>query len=87
MIMRALGSGQVLSVGSLSELTGVSPITVRRDLAELEAAGLLRRTHGGAVRTMRRGNPLPFEVRHREGLDEKTRLAAGVSALIAATSR
>lgn len=81
--MRALRSGQVISVASLSELAGVSPVTVRRDLAELEAAGLLRRTHGGAVRTMQRGNPLPFEVRHREGLDEKSRLAAGVSALIA----
>lgn len=81
--MRALRSGQVISVASLSELAGVSPVTVRRDLVELEAAGLLRRTHGGAVRTMQRGNPLPFELRHREGLDEKTRLAAGVSALVA----
>lgn len=81
--MRALQSGQVISVGGLSELTGVSSITVRRDLAELEAAGLLRRTHGGAVRTMQRGNPLPFEIRHREGHDEKTRLALGVAALVA----
>ncbi len=82
-IIRALRSGQELSATNLAELTGVSAITIRRDLAELETAGLVRRTHGGAVRTMQRGNPLPFDARHREALDAKTRLAGAVSGLIA----
>lgn len=80
--MRALRSGQEISVANLAQLGGVAAVTIRRDLAELEAAGLLRRTHGGAVRTMQRGNPLPFEDRHREALDQKTRLAAAVAALV-----
>ncbi len=37
------------SVHSLSELLGVSEVTVRRDLERLEVEGLLTRTHGGAM--------------------------------------
>ena len=81
--MRALRTGQEISVANLSEVTGVSSVTTRRDLADLEAAGLLRRTHGGAVRTMQRGNPQPFAARHRDELDEKTRLAGAAAQLVA----
>ena len=70
-------------MASLSEITGASAVTIRRDLTELEALGLLRRTHGGAVRTLQRGNPQPFSARHREELDDKTRLADAVAQLIA----
>jgi DeoR/GlpR family transcriptional regulator of sugar metabolism len=38
-----------VSVVELEERFGVSPMTARRDLAELERRGALRRTHGGAV--------------------------------------
>lgn len=38
-----------MSVAELEERFGVSPMTARRDLAELERRGALRRTHGGAV--------------------------------------
>ena len=34
---------------SLSDLLGVSEVTVRRDLERLEKDGWLTRTHGGAV--------------------------------------
>jgi ribose transport system substrate-binding protein len=37
------------SVVSLSGILQVSEVTVRRDLEQLEAAGRLRRTHGGAL--------------------------------------
>ena len=40
--------GQV-QVHTLSNLLGVSEVTVRRDLERLEKDGLLTRTHGGAV--------------------------------------
>jgi DeoR/GlpR family transcriptional regulator of sugar metabolism len=38
-----------VTVAELEERFGVSSMTARRDLAELERQGLLRRTHGGAV--------------------------------------
>jgi DeoR family fructose operon transcriptional repressor len=40
-----------LSVNALAEQYGVTTETVRRDLDVLERAGLIRRVHGGAVRT------------------------------------
>jgi DeoR/GlpR family transcriptional regulator of sugar metabolism len=44
-----LRSAGAVSVAELEERFGVSPMTARRDLAELERRGSLRRTHGGAV--------------------------------------
>ena len=41
-------SGEV-NVDALSAELGVSPVTIRRDLDQLERDGLLQRTHGGAV--------------------------------------
>jgi DeoR/GlpR family transcriptional regulator of sugar metabolism len=38
-----------VTVGELAELLGVTPMTVRRDLAALEAGGRLKREHRGAV--------------------------------------
>jgi DeoR family fructose operon transcriptional repressor len=37
------------SVGELSQEIGVSEVTIRRDLDELEKKGVIRRIHGGAV--------------------------------------
>lgn len=43
--VQAQGAAQV---ADLAELLGVSPMTVRRDLAELDEQGLVNRIHGGA---------------------------------------
>ena len=40
-----------ISVSEVASTFGVTTETVRRDLASLERAGLLRRVHGGAVPT------------------------------------
>src|SRR3954447_3518437 len=45
-MVRATGA---VTVGELEERFGVSPMTARRALAELERQGIARRTHGGAV--------------------------------------
>lgn len=39
----------MVRVGELSTTLGVTPVTIRRDLAELTATGVLRRVHGGAA--------------------------------------
>src|SRR3954451_17216650 len=48
-ILRVLRRHGRLRVADLVAELGVSAITVRRDLAELDSAGLLRRVHGGAI--------------------------------------
>ncbi len=48
-ILALLSKHGKTSVGRLSELTGVSAVTIRQDLTRLEQEGLLKRVHGGAV--------------------------------------
>lgn len=48
-ILQALGERGRVSVEDLAARLGVSGMTVRRDLTELEKRGLLVRTHGGAL--------------------------------------
>ncbi len=48
-ILRALRSDGPTAVVALAERLGVSQATIRRDLAQLEDEGLLRRVHGGAM--------------------------------------
>ena len=48
-IVRLLREKDRLSVEDICSEVGVSPITARRDLQDLENIGLLRRTTGGAV--------------------------------------
>ena len=38
-----------VSVTELAQLTGISPSTVRRDLAKLDSSGSIQRSHGGAT--------------------------------------
>ncbi|RMF34189.1 MAG: DeoR/GlpR transcriptional regulator [Alphaproteobacteria bacterium] len=49
-ILRALELDPSIRVSQLAEELGVSAETVRRDLAELDRTGRIRRTYGGAVR-------------------------------------
>lgn len=61
LILRSLRRHGRLRVAELAAELGVSAITVRRDLAELDSAGLLRRVHGGAI------GATPAEVRSSQG--------------------
>jgi DeoR family transcriptional regulator, aga operon transcriptional repressor len=48
-ILKELRQNGSVSLDELIEGLGASPASVRRDLAKLEAKGLVRRTHGGAT--------------------------------------
>jgi len=48
-ILKILGKNDQTSVNELSEKLEVSSVTIRQDLKFLEAEGLLKRVHGGAV--------------------------------------
>lgn len=75
-------SGNVLNVDLLAQDLGVSRETVRRDLARLDRAGLLRRVHGGAV-AVRLGLVVEedaFDARMRQAVAAKRAIAAHVAA-------
>ncbi len=50
-ILTALESDPALRVSELAESLGVSAETIRRDLAELDESGEIKRTYGGAMRS------------------------------------
>ncbi len=81
-IVRALKASELVTVAELAQELGTSEVTVRRDLAELEQAGVLRRVRGGAVSTMLRGEEMPFAMRELERAEAKTRIAVAAVGLI-----
>jgi DeoR/GlpR family transcriptional regulator of sugar metabolism len=77
--LRAHGA---VTVGELEDLFGISPMTARRDLAELERRGVVRRTHGGAVLPTISAHEDSFARRLEVGAEAKTRLATEAVALL-----
>lgn len=69
-----VASGQRLTVTELAARLGVSAVTIRRDLRQLEQAGRVVRTHGGAVAA----DDLPFA--DRLGLARAQKEAIGRAA-------
>lgn len=72
----------MVTVEALADLTGASTVTIRRDLADLEGRGLLKRVHGGAVGVGSRGTRMPYELRSHEDLEQKLALGALTATLI-----
>ena len=83
LIIQSLRTSGRLRVEQLAELTGASAVTIRRDLADLAAHGALRRVPGGAARTVKHGENVPYSLRLAEDRDLKAKLAAAVAPLIA----
>ncbi|WP_203580881.1 DeoR/GlpR family DNA-binding transcription regulator [Microbacterium hibisci] len=81
MIIRAVEAGP-RTVGELAELTGVSTISVRRDLVEFAEQGALVRTRGGAAPAKRRGSEYPFGLRQSEESVTKQALADLAATLV-----
>ena len=72
--------GEIVAKTLAAELD-LSEDTIRRDLREMAAEGLLKRVHGGALPL---SPPLPdFAARQAVAADEKTALGARAAALIA----
>jgi DeoR family fructose operon transcriptional repressor len=68
-------------VSSLAELLGVSEVTIRRDLEDLERRGLLERTHGGAILAQRMGPEQPYVEAALHHPVEKRRIGAAAARL------
>ncbi|MFD1860321.1 DeoR/GlpR transcriptional regulator [Aeromicrobium camelliae] len=76
-IVAAVRQHDRVTVQELAGRLSVTPETIRRDLSELEQRGLLRRTHGGAVRVERTSYVSPVTDAERQNLNaaEKTAIA------------
>lgn len=76
-ILEILAVKSKILVPELCEAFGVSPVTIRTDLRNLEMEGLLKRTHGGAIPVMNiktafEPTTVLKEVKH---IEEKKRIA------------
>ena len=82
-ILSELEHRESLSVTELSERFGVSDMTIRRDLDALSAESLLRKVHGGAVRTNKKMGQEPHFIQKRTlHLEEKRTIAGEALQLI-----
>jgi len=77
-ILKLLGRNDRISVTELAALLKVSSVTIRQDLNLLEAEGLLKRIHGGAV--LKDAD----DIDNRMGInyDKKLRIAKKVATLV-----
>ncbi|HTN97465.1 MAG TPA: DeoR/GlpR family DNA-binding transcription regulator [Nordella sp.] len=81
LLVESLARRGFMSVADIAEETGVSEITIRRDLTELERSGTVRRTHGGALIARNGAASIydirepTFEARRRRNSDAKIRIA------------
>jgi DeoR family glycerol-3-phosphate regulon repressor len=88
-ILDQLGATGAVSVATIAAELGVSDMTIRRDLLELEREGRLVRVHGGAVApeappaAIMDADEPSFDARLRRGLDAKGAIAALAASLVA----
>jgi DeoR family transcriptional regulator, aga operon transcriptional repressor len=80
-ILEALSERGSASFADLADDLGVSPATVRRDLADLAAQRLLVRTHGGAS-VLESRNELPVSLRDTRNSDAKRAIAIAVADIV-----
>ena len=81
-IIEVLRQQDEVGVVELSQRLGVSEVTTRKDLQQLEEQGYLTRVRGGAVVSGRGQLELRFAARQQVNLDEKRRIAARAVELI-----
>jgi DeoR/GlpR family transcriptional regulator of sugar metabolism len=77
-IAETLKASGAVTVAEVEARFGVSPMTARRDLAELERRGVVRRTHGGAV--------LPATSAHEDSFARRLRTSAAAKEALAAAA-
>lgn len=81
-ILEILEGKNRITVIELTESLKVSDSTIRRDLQDLEQAGLLKRTHGGAVKWEHTGFEPTMAEKEESNIDEKRYIGEKAAALI-----
>jgi DeoR/GlpR family transcriptional regulator of sugar metabolism len=80
--LEVLGEHSEVTVVELSRITGVSEMTVRRDLDELERQGLLRRVHGGATSVVSRSYEPAYALRAARNAEAKDSIGQRAAELV-----
>lgn len=81
-LLERLQSRAYADTQDLSAFLGVSEATVRRDLVDLEARGLIRRTHGGAMPLAQITSEFPNNERMGRNAGEKARIGKVAADLV-----
>jgi DeoR/GlpR family transcriptional regulator of sugar metabolism len=76
-----LNKGEI-TIPDICQMFGVSEMTARRDLNELDRQGFLRRVHGGAVENLARSYEPPFQTRASKNQATKSVIGLRASDLI-----
>lgn len=81
-ITQLIGKKKSMTVTELAEVLYVSEATVRRDLRELERAGAIGRSHGGAFLIQGTGADNPGVIREKQNIHKKRQIAEIAKAFI-----
>lgn len=81
-IFKIVRERKYCTVNYLSKQLFVAPITIRRDLKEMETAGLVVRCYGGATVPEHENREVPFELRSKSNAPIKETLAKKAAMLI-----
>ncbi|HXZ14489.1 MAG TPA: DeoR/GlpR family DNA-binding transcription regulator [Roseiarcus sp.] len=81
-ILERISAEDPISVANLAETLGVSEMTIRRDLADLEREGLVKRVHGGAISSFGRSYEPPYALRHVRSTAAKQAIARAAAEMV-----
>ncbi len=86
-ILNELEKDGYVRVQELSELLGVSEVTIRKDLKELERRKLLYRSHGSASQLGSLINDRPIDEKAKVRVEEKQRISEAANKLLQKNDR
>jgi DeoR/GlpR family transcriptional regulator of sugar metabolism len=82
-LIKLLNDDGYVQVAEIAEEFGISPMTIRRDLFEMEKEGVCIRKRGGAVRNSQSVTmELPYNIKQNRNVDVKKRIAEAALNLI-----
>lgn len=81
-ILKEIEARESVAVAELAASLGVSEMTIRRDLHELEEDGSIKRVHGGAVLSRGRSYEPPYTLRSTQAVEEKRLIGAAAARLV-----
>ncbi|RCK72105.1 MAG: Regulatory protein, DeoR [Anaerolineae bacterium] len=86
-ILEELKRNNLVRVVELSKQFGVSTVSIRRDLQELEEMGLLKRVAGGAVNILPNNLTPPLAQRMNQNIEKKERIGRAAASLVKPNDR